>query len=403
MVNFRRAAVFLVALVPFAAASPFQRRAVAGTPIQDQYIITLKEDLTDETATTHLAWVENVHKRSIGKRSLKGVSAEYNFGFGGFRGYAGEFDDATIEEIRNSPEVEFVEPNQIMTYQAVASQEQAEWGLGTLSSRTPGSRLYNYDSSAGKGGFAYIIDTGLYVEHSEFEGRTELGKNVLEADGKPFVDTDGHGSHVAGTIGGKTFGVAKEATLVSVKIMHNGITDSSNVLTGLEWAAADIVEKGRVGKAAINMSIGGGRMFSINRAVTSAFRQGILVVAASGNTDDLASSSSPGSTYEALTVGAIDEEWNEAVFSNWGPTVDILAPGVGVVSVGITGPNARQTLDGTSMAAPHVTGLAVYLMVAENITDPGALTTRIKELATKNQVKNLKFGSPNLIAYNGIA
>lgn len=143
-----------------------------------------------------------------------------------------------------------------MTYQAVASQEQAEWGLGTLSSRTPGSRLYNYDSSAGKGGFAYIIDTGLYVEHSEFEGRAELGYNVLEAQGWPFEDTDGHGSHVAGTIGGKTYGVAKQATLVSVKIMHNGTTSARNVLTGLAWAAQDIIDKGRVGKAVINMSLG---------------------------------------------------------------------------------------------------------------------------------------------------
>lgn len=144
-------------------------------------------------------------------------------------------------------------------------------------------------------------------------------------------------------------------------------------------------------------------MYSLNLMVTTAFREGILVVAASGNTNDLASYTSPASTPEALTVGAIDEDWNEAPFSNWGPTVDILAPGVGVVSVGIDGPNGRKILDGTSMAAPHVTGLAIYLMVAENITDPGVLTTRIKELATKGQAKNLKFGTPNLIAYNGIA
>ncbi|PKS12601.1 hypothetical protein jhhlp_000809 [Lomentospora prolificans] len=402
MVNIRRVCLFLATLVPLVAAGPLNSRATALSDVQGRYIVTLKEDLTDEVATTHMSWVQNVHKRSLSKRDFRGVEKQYHIG--GFRGYAGQFDDATIEEIKKNPEVEAVEPDKVMTYQAIASQEEAEWGLGTISSRDPGSKIYSYDSSAGKGGYAYIIDTGLYTEHSEFDGgRAELGQNLLQDMGIAFKDTDGHGSHVAGTIGGKTYGVAKSATLVSVKIMHGGETTVSVVLNGLSWAVQDIISKGRVGKAVINMSLGGDRSPALNWAVTSAYRRGVLVVAASGNSDLPASSSSPGMTPEALTVGAIDEDWNEAYFSNSGPTVDILAPGVMITSVGIDSPTASLTLNGTSMATPHVTGLAVYLMIAENISDPEKLTARIKELGTRNKVKNLKFMSPNLIAYNGIA
>lgn len=254
-----------------------------------------------------------------------------------------------------------------------------------------------------------------------------------------FVDNAGHGTHVAGTIGGKTYGVAKAATLVSVKVLDNEETDGSIVLQGLQWAIRDIVDKGRLGKSVINMSLGkdkkiichsplspltsvllkwsftsnvlflflgGNRLYALNALVRTAYDAGIPVVAAAGNDDTLASQSSPGSQPNAITVGAIDENWEEAWFSNYGRTVDILAPGVNILSawrqVNATGPNT-VTLNGTSMAAPHITGLSVYLMIAENITTPDALTARLKALGTKNKAKKLKYETPNLIAYNGIA
>lgn len=267
MVSFKNLSLLLAALVPFAAAGPVRRDDAPD--VAGKYIVVLKDDITTEGAESHLSWVNSVHKRSADGDDFAGVEKKYDFS--GFRGYSGKFDDATLEEIRNNPDVRIpshilarplkaqdtniaqvadVEEDQIFTLSA--SQSNAPWGLASLSSSRAGATTYNYDASAGEGGYAYVVDSGINIAHSDFGGRAVRGYN---AAGGTFTDSIGHGTHVAGTIGGSTYGVAKKATLVDVKVFLGEQSSTSIILEGFQWAVNDITSKGRSG-AVINMSLG---------------------------------------------------------------------------------------------------------------------------------------------------
>lgn len=395
MVSFRKLG-FLLGLAPFAAAGPVQQRS-DGLNVEGKYIVVLKPTVSTEEAESHLSWVNDVHKRSLGRRDLTGVESTYDLP--GFHGYAGQFDESTLEEIKNNPDVLEVEADQIFTLSATVTQSSATWGLGTISSRSRGASTYRYDDSAGAGSYAYVVDSGINIAHTDFGGRATRGFN---AAGGTFEDTFGHGTHVAGTIGGRTYGVAKAANLIDVKVFIGRESTTSIILNGFNWAVNDIVSKGRQRRAVINMSLGGGFSTAFNTAVRSAFNSGVLSVVASGNESQLASNVSPASAAEALTVGAVNSNWAEDTYSNYGAAVDILAPGTSVLSTYIGSTSATSTLTGTSMATPHVVGLALYLAVLENINTPAALKARILALGTAS-VTSRRSGSPNLIAYNGIA
>ncbi|KAI1639952.1 peptidase S8/S53 domain-containing protein [Biscogniauxia mediterranea] len=410
MNNLRRIVLALGALLPAALAAPTivprleQRAAIPG-----KYIVTLKTDATPTEVETHLAWVSDVHKRSLNTRSTAGV--EKTFNISSWSAYAGEFDDATIEEIKNNPEVAEVEPDYEMYLwgfaenekRALTTQSSATWGLGTLSHRSSGSTSYIYDSSAGAGTYAYIVDSGVLVSHNQFGGRASLGYNAV---GGQHVDTLGHGTHVAGTIGGSTYGVAKQANLISVKVFRGAEGTTSTILDGFNWAVNDIVSKSREGRSAINLSLGGPASSTWTRAVDAAYNSGVLSVVAAGNGDEFGnplpvSSQSPASAPNALTVGAIDSRWRPASFTNYGAGVDIMAPGVDVLSSYIGSNSATDTLSGTSMATPHVVGLVLYLQALEGLSTPAAVTNRIKALGTSGKITGTLSGSPNLVAYNG--
>ncbi|OLN90169.1 Alkaline protease 1-like protein 3 [Colletotrichum chlorophyti] len=396
MVNFRNFAALVAALVPFGAAAP--------TPYDDptpdvtgKFIVTLKSGISARDLDSHMNWVDAVHKRSLSRRDTAGVEKKYKIGK--FSGYSGHFDDATVEELKNNPDVVEIEPEQIYTLEAVTTQSGATWGLGTISSRTSGSSTYRYDDSAGAGTFAYVVDSGINIRHTEFEGRATQGYN---AAGGAFDDTFGHGTHVAGTIGSKTYGVAKKASLIDVKVFIGRTSSTSIILDGYQWAVNDIISKGRARRSVVNMSLGGGASTAFNNAVAAAYESGILSVVASGNENLPASTRSPASAPEALTVGAIDSSWAEPTYSNYGDAVDILAPGSAVLSTYIGSTTATLSNTGTSMATPHVAGLALYLNTLEGVNTPAALKARILSLATKGAVRTLRAGSPNLIAFNGI-
>ncbi|EPE09146.1 alkaline proteinase [Ophiostoma piceae UAMH 11346] len=409
MASLLRLALYVGALLPAALAAP----APAGAPMQrreeaipGKYIVTLKDSAAVDTES-HLSWVTNLHRRSLSARNTAGIEKTYNIS--NWSAYAGEFDDATIEEIKANPDVVAVEPDYVMYLygaeekRALTTQSGSTWGLGTISHRASGSTSYIYDTSAGSGTYAYVVDSGILATHQQFGGRATLGYN---AAGGSHVDTLGHGTHVAGTIGGTTYGVAKQTNLISVKVFSGSSSTTSIILDGFNWAVNDIVTKGRAGVSAINLSLGGPAQTAWTTAINAAYNQGVLSVVAAGNGDEEGnpepvSSQSPANAPNALTVAAADSSWRVASFTNYGAGVDIFGPGVSILSSYIGSNTATASLSGTSMATPHVVGLALYLKALEGLASPAAITSRIKALGTSGKITGTLSGSPNLLAFNG--
>jgi oryzin len=305
----------------------------------------------------------------------------------------------TRDTLAHTPQVAEVEADQIWTLYALTQQTGAPWGLGTISSRNP-TTTYVYDDTAGVGGFGYIVDSGVRTTHNQFGTRASLGFN---AAGGSHVDSIGHGTHVAGTVAGSTFGVAKRASIISVKVFVGNQASTSIILNGYNWAVNDIRTRGRTGNAVVNLSLGGPFSSAFNNAVNSAFSAGVLSVVAAGNENQNTANVSPASASGALTVGSIDSAWRRSSFSNWGAAVDIFAPGSAIQSAWHTSNTATNTIQGTSMAAPHVAGLALYLQTLENVRSASALKSRIIALSTTGRIASSPSlnGSPNRIAYNG--
>lgn len=268
--------------------------------------------------------------------------------------------------------------------------------------------------------WAYVIDTGVYTQHSEFQGRAFLGYNAYP--GVTNVDRNGHGTHVAGTIIGKTYGVAKWGNVMAVKVFDTGSVSKFTspqaftiltswqsttdiVLDGYNWAVTNITNTpGRTGKSVISMSLAGGKSDAFNTAVNNAYKKGVLTIVAAGNSGDDAAKYSPASAVNAITVGAIDNNNNRASWSNYGNVVDIFAPGVNIQSAWIGSNGSTNILSGTSMATPHVAGLALYLKGKESgMWNAQTLTNRILNFSTKNKISTAGVGSPNRMAYNGFS
>ncbi|KAF4913009.1 Alkaline proteinase [Colletotrichum viniferum] len=411
MTNFRRLALAVGALLPVVLAAPAAIKRDEPKFAPGKYIVTLKEDAA-ANVDSHLTWVADVHRRSLGKRDTVGVENKFNIS--NWNAYSGEFDEATIEEIKKSPEVALVEPDYYMYLsdfvveevnpkRALTTQSGATWGLGTISHRTSGSTQYVYDTSAGANTYAYVVDSGVLSTHSQFGGRATLGYNVFSS---AHVDSIGHGTHVAGTIGGSTYGVAKQTNIISVKVFEGRQSTTSAILAGFNWAVNDIVSKSRASRSVINMSLGGEATTTWTTAINAAYNQGVLSVVAAGNGDENGnplpvSSQSPANAPNALTVAAVDSSWRPASFTNYGAGVDIFGPGVSILSSYIGGNSATASLSGTSMAAPHLAGLAVYLQALEGLSTPAAVTNRIKALGTTGRVTGTLSGSPNLVSFNG--
>jgi subtilisin family serine protease len=244
----------------------------------------------------------------------------------------------------------------------------------------------------------YVIDTGVYAAHSEFGGRATVGANFISAESA--ADGNGHGTHCSGTAAGTTYGVAKRANIIGVKVLaSDGRGANSGVLSGIDWAVSNAQANGRTGRSVISMSLGGGFSQASNNAVAEAVAAGIFTAVAAGNDGVNAANTSPASTPTAFTVGATDSTDTRGSFSNFGSVLDIFAPGVNVKSAWIGGTTTTRTISGTSMACPHVAGLAAYLIGLEGTRTPAALGARIQSLSNKNLVKSPGSGSPNYLAY----
>lgn len=381
----------------FAEAAPLSSRSTENA-ITDKYIVQLMPGVDVASITAHHEKVRSIKARHLGRRdgSDDGASIK-EFDLGDFKGYSGSFDSATIAELEALPEVLLVEKDFEM-HTALSQQQNAPWGLASLSSRTRGATDYFYDSTAGQGTYSYVIDSGIRTTHVEFEGRASWGYNAVDT-----VNTDelGHGTSVAGIIGSKTYGVSKKTNLIAVKVVKgDGVINFSYFLDGLNWSLRDIVAKNRRPTAVINISLGGPASSALDNAITSVSNQGVLVVVAAGNSNAPADNYSPARAPAALCVGSVDPNDARSSWSNYGSAVDIWAPGSGIVTTSHTSDVATVTQSGTSMAAPYVAGLVSYLRALEGTSIGPAARARVLALATSGRLTDT-LGGPNLLAYNG--
>jgi subtilisin family serine protease len=307
-------------------------------------------------------------------------------------GFAALIPAAAIDGLRRNPNVLLVEPDGIATI-------NLPWGLDRIDQRAlPLSHSYAVQTTAA-GVRAYIIDTGIRMTMTEFGGRAVSGYDFIDNDADAS-DCHGHGTHVAGTVGGATVGVANGVTLVAVRVLDcSGSGTWSQVIAGIDWVTADVQSRG--GLAVANMSLGGSLNTSVNDAVTASINAGVVYAVSAGNNSSNACNQSPAATPTALTVGATDSTDLRASFSNYGTCVDVFAPGVGILST-----NAKCltescyiTMSGTSMASPHVAGVAALYRALQPTATAAQIAQAVNDNATAGVVGNPGTGSPNRLLY----
>jgi len=314
-------------------------------------------------------------------------------------GYAAKLTPAAVEAVRNAPDVAYVERDQVVTGDTTQLNPQA-WGIDRIDQRNlPLSASYTY-TATGSGVTAYIIDSGIRMTHTQFGGRAVTGYDAV--DGGAADDCNGHGTHVAGTVGGSSIGVARAVSLVAVRVLgcsNSGAT--SGVIAGVDWVTGNHV----AGQPAVaNMSLGGGIYAPLDTAVQNMINDGVTVAVAAGNGNtggirQNACNYSPAHVTAALTVGATDSTDRAASFSNYGTCVDLLAPGVQILSSWYTGDTAGAYLDGTSQATPHVAGVAALYLQNNPSASPATVASAINGNATAGVVSNAGTGTPNRLLY----
>jgi subtilisin family serine protease len=307
-------------------------------------------------------------------------------------GFAVELPAGRAAALARDPRVAWVEADQVV--EAVATQSPATWGLDRIDQRNlPLNNTYNYNQT-GTGVHAYIIDTGVRGTHQEFTGRMGNGYTAI-SDGNGTNDCNGHGTHVAGTTGGTTYGVAKQVTIHPVRVLScSGSGSNAGVIAGVDWVTSNRVEP-----AVANMSLGGGASSALDTAVNNSINAGVDYAIAAGNSNANACNYSPARVANANTVGATTSSDARSSFSNYGSCLDIFAPGSSITSAWYTSNTATNTISGTSMASPHVAGgIALYLETNPSAS-PATVTQALINNATTGVLSGIGSGSPNRLLY----
>ncbi|MFE5485694.1 S8 family peptidase [Streptomyces sp. NPDC056527] len=356
--------------------------ATSPKAIPGQYIVTLKAG--QSAAAT--------------SQQVPGVKALFTYDRV-FSGYAAKLTAAQLDSVRKLPGVATVEQDATVTVAPVPTRATAvrdvahSWGQDRIDQPyLPLNGQFNVDGD-GKGATAYILDTGLEFGHAEFDGRARPGFDAI-GDGRSGADCNGHGTHVGGTVAGGRYGVAREAALVSVRVLNcQGSGAWSGIIAGLDWVARNAVQP-----AVLNGSLGGPRNTAVDNAATALAARGVLPVFAAGNDAVNACDVSPASAADVLTVGAANHRDEETDFSNFGACLDLYAPGAAIVSAELGGDSIA--LNGTSMAAPHVAGVAVLARAQTPSATPATISTWITDHTVKGELV-VSGGSPNRLLQTG--
>ncbi len=355
---------------------PVSIATAAGKAIPGSYIVTLKEG-ADPRAVAAVAGVGPKH---VYEAALNGFAADLN--------------DGQLNALRHNRDVESIEEDQEATADATQSMDANgdPWGLDRIDERAlPLSGSYTYNTS-GSGVRAYIIDTGLQANHPQFGSRAS---NVYDAFGGSGNDCNGHGTHVGGTVGGATYGVAKAALLRGVRVLDcNGSGSYAGIIAGVDW-----VRKNHIKPAVANLSLGGGYSASLNTAVNNLAGAGVFTAVAAGNSNANACNYSPASASAAFTTAAATKADAKASYSNYGSCVDAYAPGSAIKSAWING--GVNTISGTSMASPHVAGVGALYKSAYGDAASSTISTWIINNATTGVITGNPSGTPNRLLYKG--
>ncbi|MFH8974291.1 S8 family peptidase [Streptomyces sp. NPDC017890] len=365
-----------------AQAAPAEGRVLgAGSPtaVRDSYIVTLQKDAGFKASS------------SAGKNLVEeyGGSVDKTFG-SALNGYTATLSETEAKRLAADPAVAAVEQNQRVSV-TDTTQSNAPWGLDRIDQASlPLSGTYTYPDSAGSGVTAYVIDTGVRITHQQISGRAAYGYDAVDGD-TTAADGNGHGTHVATTIAGSTYGVAKKAKIVAVRVLdNNGSGTTAGVIAGVDW-----VTRNHSGPSVANLSLGGGASATLDTAVRNSIASGVTYAVAAGNSSANASSYSPARVTEALTVGATTSTDARASYSNYGSVLDIFAPGSSITAGWHTGNTATNTISGTSMATPHVAGAAAVYLAHHASATPAQVATALVNGATPGKVTGPGSGSPN--------
>ncbi|MFF9036944.1 S8 family peptidase [Streptomyces sp. NPDC014892] len=387
--NIRVAAVTTVATAALlggltalpAQAAPAEGKVLAAgspTAVKDSYIVTLKKGAGLKAASSAGKDLVEEYGGTV-KRTFKSA----------LNGYSAKLSATEAKRLAADPAVASVEQDQVFTVDA--TQTNAPWGLDRSDQASlPLSGTYTYPDSAGSGVTAYVIDTGVRISHAQFGGRAFNGYDAVSND-NVAQDGNGHGTHVASTIAGSTYGIAKQAKIVAVRVLNNaGSGTTAGVVAGIDWVTAN-----HSGPSVANMSLGGGASTAIDTAVRNSISSGVTYAVAAGNSSANASSYSPARVTEAITVGATTNTDARASYSNFGSVLDIFAPGSSITAGWYTSDTATNTISGTSMATPHVAGAAAVYLAGHTSATPAQVASALTAGAVTGKVTSPGTGSPN--------
>lgn len=363
----------------------------------------LAEDTVDTTATavadgpvsSYIVQFTPGSDRSAEVSKAKGLGMKVTYEYTTvLNGMAVVANKGQLTALQKNPNVRLIEADGVVT--TSETQSPATWGLDRTDQRDlPLSNSYASSTTAANV-TAYIIDTGINSGHVDFGGRVKTGFTSI-TDGLGTEDCDGHGTHVAGTVGSLTYGMAKGVSLVPVRVLDcSGSGTWTGVIAGIDWVAANATKP-----AVANMSLGGGASSAVDTAVNNLVASGVTAVVAAGNSNVDACTSSPARAASAITVGATQSNDARASYSNFGTCLDVFAPGTNITSTWSTSTTATSTISGTSMASPHVAGAAALYLATDPSASPSAVTSALTSSATANKVTSAGTGSPNRLLYVG--